>query len=334
LAEGENRRIIDHEVNNLRNGDEKSQRADKTAAPILVVGEVLYDVFDDSRVIGGAPFNFACQLHSLGFETFFSSAVGDDEDGREILAFMSRKGMGTDGVNRDGDRETGRVIVSLDSSGVPEYDILEDRAWDRIVLTPAVEGLLDGLIALVCYGSLAQRSARSRKSISRVLDRVGPEAVKVCDLNLRQNYYSPSLVDQCLRNADILKLNEEELAVVKDLLEYDGEDFARHLVDAYSLHCLCVTLGSEGSCLYLPDGRSVDHAIDERTLPGELKDTVGAGDAFTAMFCAGFLMKHGWETVVDRASRFAAALCTVRGALPDGEDFYEPFIRELNARGE
>ncbi len=311
------------------NENENERPSQRPTAPILVVGEVLFDVFADSRVIGGAPFNFACQLHSLGFETCFASAVGGDAEGREILEFMSSKGMATDGVNRDSDRQTGQVLVTLDGEGVPEYDIIEDRAWDRIGLTPAVESLLDGEISLVCYGSLAQRSVQSRAAVGRILDRIGPDTVKVCDLNLRQHYYSRSLVEQCVRNADILKLNEDELETVRNLFEFDGADFAAHLVEAYSLLCLCVTLGSKGSRLHLPDDRTINHAIDKNILPGELKDTVGAGDAFTAMFCAGFLDSHGWDDMVDRASRFAAALCTVRGALPEGEDFYKPFIKEL-----
>jgi len=310
------------------NGKKNERPEKRQIAPILVVGEVLFDVFDDSRVIGGAPFNFACQLHSLGFETCFASAVGDDAEGREILEFMSSKGMATDGVGRDRDGRTGQVLVTLDGEGVPEYDIIEDRAWDRIELTPAVEGLLDGEISLICYGSLAQRSARSRAAVGRILDRVGPDTVRVCDLNLRQHYYSRSLVEQCVRNADILKLNEEELETVRELLEYDGADFAAHLVEAYSLRCLCVTLGAKGSRLHLPGDTTINHAIDKSILPGELKDTVGAGDAFTAMFCAGYLEKHDWDVLVDRASRFAAALCTVRGALPEGEGFYEPFLCE------
>lgn len=330
LAEGEKRRISIQEVDILMNGNGNDRPAIKPTAPILVVGEVLFDVFADSRVIGGAPFNFACQLHSLGFETCFASAVGNDTEGREILEFMASKGMQTDGVKRDHERKTGEVIVTLDGDGVPEYDILEDRAWDRIGLTPAVESLLDGEIALVCYGSLAQRSALSREAIGRILDRIGPDTVKVCDLNLRQHYYSRSLVEQCVRNADILKLNEDELEVVKELFDYDGEDFAGHLIEAYSLLCLCVTLGAKGSRLYLPDDRSIEHAIGKNRLPGDLKDTVGAGDAFTAMLCAGFLKRHSWSDVVNRASRFAAALCTVRGALPEGEDFYTSFINELD----
>ena len=62
-------------------------------------------------------------------------------------------------------------------------------------------------------------------------------------------------------------------------------------------------------------------------------DTVGAGDGYTAMLCAGLMRGLEWDAVIDLAARFASALCTVRGALPEGEDFYRPFRKELEGSG-
>jgi fructokinase len=284
--------------------------------------------------------------------------------------------MRVDGIQHDPMLPTGRVEVTVDKQGVPEYDILEDRAWDRIGFTPALSRILDEEIALVCFGSLAQRSPRSCETIGKVLDRLGPRTVKVCDLNLRQNYYSAGLIEDCLQRADIVKLNEDELEIAlqffgkgesgggdeeaADLVEeFDlkclfvtrgsegselhlpggetlkgesggGDEEAADLVEEFDLKCLFVTRGSEGSELHLPGGETLRRtAITDRLAGGRLVDTVGAGDAYTAMLCAGFLLGLSWETVIAMASRFAAAVCTVRGALPESDDFYAPFMEEL-----
>jgi len=299
---------------------------------VLAVGEVLFDVFPSGRRIGGAPFNFACQLHSLGFPVCFVSSVGND--GREILDFMSGKGMRTDGIQHDPMLLTGRVDVTVDAQGIPTYDILEDRAWDRIGFSHSLTKILEENIAIVCFGSLAQRSPRSRDTIGRILDKLGPQTVRVCDLNLRQNFHSVGLIEECLQRADIVKLSEDELETVAGLFgkggSGGGEDFPAQLVEEFALRCLCVTRGSDGSELHLPGRDAIRRsAVTDRLAGGHLKDTVGAGDAYTAMLCAGFLMSLPWERVIEMASRFAAALCTVRGALPESDDFYAPFMEEL-----
>jgi fructokinase len=311
---------------NLRNGG-----ADRRIGTVVAVGEVLFDVFPEGRHLGGAPFNFVYQLHSLGFPVCFVSAVGDDDEGREILRFMERNGMRTDCVGVLPGSPTGRVVVSVDGEGIPEYDILVDRAWDRIPFSAAVEGLLHEDISLFCYGTLAQRSALSRRTVGALLDRLDPGILRVCDINIRQQYYSRTLVGQCLRNADLLKLNEEEVDLIAGLFdEMDPEEFAGRLVEDNLLRCLCLTRGGAGSELRLPGGGIIRHAIDPGDLAREeMKDTVGAGDAYTAMLCAGYLKGLGWERALGLASRFAAAICTVRGALPENRKFYKPFIEEL-----
>lgn len=299
---------------------------------ILAVGEVLFDVFPDARRIGGAPFNFACQLHGLGFPVCFVSAVGADEAGDEILEFMARRGMRTDGVQQEETCRTGEVLVRLDNAGVPEYDILEDRGWDRVRFTPELEALLSENTALVCFGTLAQRAPVTRGTVRTVLDRIDPSAVRVCDVNLRQHYHTPELVEECLTRSDIVKINDEELRAVKEMLGCtdDERECCAGIVERFGLKCLCVTRGADGSEVHLPDGGCVvQGAVDAGPQAAPLMDTVGAGDAYTAMLCAGYLRGLPWEKTIAAASRFAAALCSVRGALPDESDFYLPFKDEL-----
>ena len=300
---------------------------------ILAVGEVLFDVFPDVRRIGGAPFNFAFQMRGLGFPACFVSAVGADAAGDEIIEFMASRGMRTDGVQREETCRTGEVLVRLDDAGVPEYDILEDRGYDRVRFTPGLEALLNEDVALVCFGTLAQRAPLTRGTVRTVLDRLDPSAVRVCDLNLRQHYHSPDLIEECLALSDIVKINDEELRAIMDVLGCKGDerDCCASIVERFALRCLCVTRGADGSELHLPDGgRAVQGPVEVgRPAPDTPMDTVGAGDAFTAMLCAGHLRGLPWEKAIATASRFAAALCAVRGALPETDDFYLPFKEEL-----
>ncbi len=290
---------------------------------VLVVGEVLHDLFPDYRRIGGAPFNFACQLHRLGFPVVFVSALGDDPEGREILDFMSREGMTVEGVHVEKGAKTGRVLVNVDSEGVPTYDILEDVAWDRIRYTDSLAGILRKEIVLVCFGTLAQRSAESRETISRILSETGSEALKVCDLNLRQEYYDQPLIEECLEKSDIVKLNEEELETLRTYFgdRSEGGEFPDRLVADFGLRCLCLTRGSAGSSLHLPERDVIRCAAPE--VPGRVQDTVGAGDAYSAMFCAGYLKNLPWERMIDLASWFSSLICGIPGALPNERDFYK-----------
>jgi fructokinase len=151
-------------------------------------------------------------------------------------------------------------------------------------------------------------------------------------VNLRQHFHSPDLVEECLKRSDIVKINDEELRAVMGMLGCAGGEgkCCAEIVDRFGLRCLCVTRGAGGSEVHLPGGgRTVQGPVDADRQAAPLMDTVGAGDAYTAMLCAGYLRGLPWERTIAAASRFAAALCTVRGALPDGDDFYLPFKDEL-----
>lgn len=289
---------------------------------VLVVGEVLFDVFPDGRRIGGAPFNFACQMHRLGFPVVFISALGDDAEGREILDFMSREGMPVDGVHVEKGTKTGEVVVTVDDNGVPTYDIIENVAWDHIRFSDSVTAMLEKEIVLVCFGTLAQRADESREAIGQILSKVGSEALKVCDLNLRQDYYDQRLIEDCLETSDIVKLNEEEIEILRGYFgdrTGDGE-FPDRLVTEFGLRCLCLTRGAQGSSLHLPERDVIRCQAPE--VIGGIRDTVGAGDAYSAMFCAGYLKNLPWEKMLELASWFSSSICGIKGALPDDRDFY------------
>jgi fructokinase len=253
--------------------------------------------------------------------------VGHDDPGREIKAFMTSMEMPLIGVAEDEELPTGEVRVALDEKGVPTYDIIKDRAWDRLCFNSHADKLLEEEVSLICFGTLAQRSSRSRETIRTLVERAGPGVFKVCDINLRQDFYDRTLIEWCFEKSHMVKLNEDELNEIGRIFG-ESNGFARRLVERYGLRCLCVTRGAEGSELFLSEGDKISQPAG-RAAGDETVDTVGAGDAFTAMLCAGYLRGLDWKTSMDLASRFAARICSIRGALPDDSSFYVSFKEKL-----
>jgi fructokinase len=284
--------------------------------PVIVgLGEVLWDVFPDGAKFGGAPANFACHAAAMGTESHVVSAVGNDELGRKALDSLKHHNVGTEAVAQIDDRPTGNVMVTLDGSGHPSYEITEDTAWDAIPCSDAALALA-GRADAVCFGSLAQRSPVTCSTIGQFLSRTRPRCLSVFDANLRQAYYSLKIIDQSLRAASVLKLNEDELPELAKLLKLDPTDTPESLLaqlqDRFTLKLIALTLGPEGSILLDSFGQL--SRCD--AMPVEVQDTVGAGDAFTAAMIAGLLADRPLDKINRHASQVGAYVCTQSGATP------------------
>ena len=276
---------------------------------IVGIGEILWDMLPTGKALGGAPTNFAYHACRLGEEGWAVSAVGDDPPGREILRLADAKGLRR--LIAVTDKPTGTVQVRLDAAGVPTYDITEDVAWDNIPFTPEMEALARRADA-VCFGSLVQRMG-SRGSVLRFIRAMRPEALKVFDINLRQQYYSKEVVEESLNFADILKINDEEIRIVAGMLRLDGDDRAvcRQLVSRYGLRLVILTKGPDGSEVI-----TADEAIPQEVGQVEVVDTVGAGDAFTAAFVVAYLRGDDLRAAQQLASATASYVCSRKGAMP------------------
>lgn len=296
-----------------------SSRSDRparalTGAPPLVVGigELLWDLLPDGRQVGGAPANFAYHARALGAASVIVSAVGDDRSGQEILEELGRRGLDRTGIAVVSGAPTGTVTVAVDAGGIPRYTIHEGVAWDVIPWRAGLASLAARADA-VCFGSLAQRFPISRATIGAFLDATRPDCLRVLDLNLRQSYFSRETVRSLLGRATVLKLNDEELATVGGLLSLSGSEdrVLAGLLETYPLFLIALTKGPSGSRLF---GRDVDLHTPGRSV--ETADTVGAGDAFTAVLVTGMLRRWGWEEIGERANRVAAYVCSRKGAWP------------------
>ena len=287
---------------------------------ILVVGEVLYDVFPEFRRIGGAPFNFAFHLIQTGFPVKFISRVGTDEDGRLLLDRMQRSGFDTDHIQIDDVHQTGRVMVYPDQSGGHRFEILQDVAYDYINYTEDVPELLQKPPALIYFGTLVQRTPTGRRTIDRICHSRSPEATVFYDVNLRPGCYDRDIVQQSLSHADILKLNDEELDVITEMLGLDGKagSIVEVLMREYSLTLVALTKGAQGSEIFTHE----EHIIMPLNHDYDCVDTVGAGDAFAAVLAAGYLRNGDMRQVLATATEFAGRICGIPGAVPEDSGFY------------
>ncbi len=277
------------------------------------MGEALWDMLPAGKQIGGAPANFAYHAGQLGYKSVAVSAVGKDAPGSELIASFERIGLHY--LMPRVAYPTGTVDVSLDAGGVPCYDIREQVAWDYIPLGTELRELA-ARTDVFCFGTLAQRNGVSRTAIRYFLDRMpdGEGRLKVLDINLRQHYYGPELLKESLDRCNVLKLNDDEYAILQPVfgLEPDFGAGCRTLLGRYGLKAVVLTCGATCSHIFTPDEHS--YLPTPRV---EVADTVGAGDAFTAAFCASLLAGKGTREAHRLAVEVAAFVCTQPGAMPE-----------------
>ncbi len=292
---------------------------------VVAIGEVLWDVIGAEKHLGGAPFNFAVHCHHLGASSAIVSRVGQDELGTEVLVRARELGVDVSLIQRDTEHPTGQVHVTLNPDGQPEFDICAGVAYDYLAADPQALARVHAA-DVVCFGTLAQRHPVARRSINTLL-KAAAQALIVCDLNLRPPHYSVEVVRGSLSRCHLLKLNDDELRTVQGMLGQDDLDedaFLLHLLDAYRLKLVCVTLGARGCILRTHQERV--------TAPGyacQVVDTVGSGDAFTAALVIKFLAGRPLAEVADFANLVGAYVATQHGATPPvTQDMLKSFVAQ------
>jgi fructokinase len=293
------------------------------SAPICF-GEVLWDCLPRGRFLGGAPLNLAYHLCKLGRPAGLVSAVGADPFGDETLAALRRVGLATGLVNRVPDLPTGTVTVRLDDAGQASYHIAEPVAWDALTTRP---GPRETAPAALVHGSLALRRPANRAVLQAWI--AARPALRICDLNLRSPYDDLALLEEYFHGVDLLKVNADEaLRLVPAALASDTPARqAEHIADRHACRLVCITLGADGAVLRHP--RGVVHAPAPRVA---VRDTIGAGDAFTAALLDGLLAAEGaepdWPSLLGRACALGAFVASRDGAQPDYTPADVPGLRQ------
>jgi fructokinase len=279
---------------------------------IVAIGEVLWDLLPVGPQLGGAPANFACLAKSLGADARMITRVGADDFGRRAIAQLAERGLPIELIEIDPAAPTGTVSVDFDPSGAHTFIIHEHVAWDRLTVTPAGLAAV-GQADAICFGALAQRSPTSRAACQELVAASNASSLRIFDINLRQKFYSREVIAASLELANVLKVNDDELPVLAALFGLAGgarEQLAT-LADRFALKLVALTRGKHGSLL-CSQGAFAEHPGVEAA---PFKDSIGAGDAFTAALTLGML--HGWrlEQINLRANQVAAEVCQHAGAM-------------------
>lgn len=285
-----------------------------SSLPIYIFGEVLFDCFPGGeKVLGGAPFNVAWHLQAFGAKPHFISRIGADEAGREIKQAMTRWGMAGNEVQNDPIHPTGQVQVSI-NDGEPSYSIVPDCAYDFISRTELNGPFPPGILY---HGSLCLRNPPPAEALSTL---IGQSGMKVfLDVNLRSPWWQKQQIMAMLRSATWVKMNQDELQQLSDR----GGDLPQQMAalqEKYELEQLILTRGEQGALVRTANGKLHSIAPSQSETP---VDTVGAGDAFSAIYIRGLQTGLSIDETLSRAQQFASRVITLRGATTTDREFYQ-----------
>lgn len=278
---------------------------------IAAFGELLWDLLPNRKVLGGAPANFIYRINSFGDNGTLLSKVGNDKAGREAREALKRLGVSDENIQTDYEFPTGSVKVKIDNFGNADYNIITDVAYDHIEINAE---MIDAFsqASCVCFGTLVQRYGISKNTL-RELIHESPDVVKFLDINLRNNCYTAASIEESLKMANILKTNDEELLITKNLLNLKHEnlkELAQETIEKYNLEIILCTLGSNGAfCLTNDDVFYYDSGYQI-----SLGDTVGSGDAFSAGFVHYYMNDRPIDEALSFGNAAGAMVATTTGA--------------------
>jgi len=281
---------------------------------IAGLGEILWDIYDDKKFLGGAPANFALHVQRLGYEGLVLSRVGDDRDGYEILDNLKERSINISGIQIDPKKPTGTVIIKLNEKGVPKFKCSTDVAFDyfddfskQIAKSKKIDAIL--------FGTLAQRNNISRNAVQTFLQRK-PAGIVIFDANLRGiDEKTKNIVRFSLQNANVLKMNDDEAELLPKILQIDfnnKKEFYSYLLEQYQLDLICITLGEFGALAITKDKMVYSPGFQISVV-----DTTGSGDAFIAAFVSSYLAKKSLSECLEFANALGALVATKQGAVPD-----------------
>jgi fructokinase len=284
-----------------------------SAAKVLVVGELLWDLLPTERMLGGAPGNFCFRLRELGVAARLVSRVGQDQLGREIRETLAAKNFDLSLLQLDPSKPTGTVDVQLTADGNPTFTINTGVAYDHLEPTTL---LLEAASTsrLIYFGTLMQRSPQSRNTLYTILDSA-PAAIKFLDINLRRDCYTAETITESLRRTTILKLNHSELEVLSEMLNLSAatmREATRVLMELFGIAIVLVTVGEHGAYAFNRTGEE----IYDPGFSVTVVDTIGSGDSFSAAFVSKYLQGESLVACCRFGNLLGAMNAMRKGGMP------------------
>ncbi len=278
---------------------------------VLAFGELVWDIYPDCKILGGAPANLVFRLNSFKHEANLLTRVGDDVEGDEALKKIESLGVSTENIQRDNVFPTGRVQVNINSNGEPDYIIQKDVAFDHIELSSEVLDLIEKA-SCISFGTLVQRYGISKNTLREIIHEA-PKTIKFLDLKLRRNCYNKNIIENSLQYANILRLKEVELKSLQQEINLDVKspiEIARVLIENYNINLVLVTRGKHG--VYALDNKG--NYYEDRGYIISLVDTVGAGVGFSAGFLHYYLSGKSVEEALKFGNATGAMVSSTMGA--------------------
>jgi len=279
---------------------------------VVGLGEALWDMLPTGKHLGGAPLNFAYIASLLGEHAVIATRIGNDPLGEEIRSELERRNLDITGIQVDPSLPTGTVDVRF-RGGQPEYEIRQPVAWDALEWSANWRKIAAGCDA-VCFGSLAQRAPKSRQTAQNFVENTRSECLRVFDINLRRPFYDREVIESSLHLATIVKLNDLELpeiAALFGLAARSAEALMQQLLDRFDLKYVFLTCGEQGA--RAANGEKV---VSHNGFKVQVRDTIGAGDAFTAAATHCILRGIDLDKTLAFANRWASWVASQAGAMP------------------
>lgn len=301
---------------------------------VIAIGEILFDKINTKEYLGGAPFNYLYHIHFLSRIFKLSlfpqiiSKIGSDERGNIIKKKFEEIDFPTQLLQVCSDFETGLVIAEKGSNNATKYNILENVAYDYIDESPNTKEFISKEVEFFYFGTLFQRTSHNRRTLAKyLLDGDNFHKNVLFDINLRQDYYNWDVIDDSLVECDFLKINHEELNILKNRFfhhksYYYDQDFIFYLIENYGLQKVILTRAEKGAAIYNSDGTFQER--EGKTIT-KIKDTIGAGDAFSSIFTIGIILDWNDTQILKRAIDFSSEVCKLNGAIPDNVEWYFQF---------
>lgn len=279
---------------------------------LLSFGEIIWDIFDNSAYIGGAPLNFAAHAALQGADAWIISCVGNDRLGQKAIDEIKKSGVKTDYVSVC-DKPTGQCIVTLDEYAMPSYNLISDAAYDYITINPA---LIDEKFDILSFGTLSLRKKHNITTLNKLISQENYSEI-FTDLNIRNPFYSGESILFCLRNATIVKISDEELPIVTDIILGERllpEAAVLAIAKKFSnLKIIIITKGENGSLAYDCREKRIYFCNAVMT---EVISTVGAGDSFGATFLTQYFKTNDLNYSLNIASKVSAFVVSAKEAVP------------------
>lgn len=295
---------------------------------ILVFGEVLFDTFGpDDVVLGGAPFNVAWHLQGFGLKPIFISRIGNDPNGQKVIQNMKTWGMSTTAIQYDDKYPTGIVSVST-KNGEPTFDIRSEQAYDFIDYNDIPNHIKENTVSIIYHGILALRNEFSYNTLKLFKSKSNGKIF--LDVNLRDPWWNQEIIVQQMSDANWVKCNSNELKIIGQAFKIYDENLsnlANQICKESDLEFLIVTLGDKGAFIINQNGKINTVA---QVPVSEVVDTVGAGDAFSAVSILGIVNKWPKHIILERAIEFAAKMCQTKGATLNNKKYYQFILKKWN----